>query len=216
MLNVNEILSVIIGLALGVGVTVSVLFPVLRKKGINTDNILKGAGAEIKAVEKYTDAAKAIVPENKFLNILSILEHYGEIAVGQAQQLNISSQLPADQKKKSAEEYEYNILKTIGINVDDNVKTIVKGIIENKVYELKSPEEKNAAQQTAAQNQISQFQTQNLQLQNERNQLQQENQQLKQKIATVQNTVATAQAPTQAQDILNPIQNAVASTKAAQ
>lgn len=55
-------------------------------------NVLQQANIEIKAVEKYTDAAKAIVPENKFLDILSILEHYGGIVLGQVQQLNISSQ----------------------------------------------------------------------------------------------------------------------------
>jgi FtsZ-binding cell division protein ZapB len=187
------ILFTIIGLAIGVGATVLVFLPYLKKKGVDTGEILGKVDAGLKEVRKYTDAAKSIVPGNKFLNILSIIEHYAEIAVGQAQQLNISSQLPADQRKKSAEDYVYSVLQKLGIEVDDNVRTIVSGVIESKVYELKSPEEKKSAGQTATQTQISQLQTQNSQLQSERDKLQQENGELGKKVADMQNIVAPAQ-----------------------
>ena len=192
------ILFTIIGLAVGVGATVLVFLPYLKKKGVDTGEILGKVDAGLKEVRKYTDAAKSIVPGNKFLNILSIIEHYAEIGVGQAQQLNISSQLPADQRKKSAEDYVYSVLQKLGIEVDDNVKAIVSGVIESKVYELKSPEEKKAAQQTAAQTQVSQLQAQNSQLQSERDKLQQENGELGKKVADMQNTVAPVQGTTTA------------------
>ena len=192
------ILFTIIGLAIGVGATVLVFLPYLKKKGVDTGEILGKVDAGLKEVRKYTDAAKSIVPGNKFLNILSIIEHYAEIGVGQAQQLNISSQLPADQRKKSAEDYVYSVLQKLGIEVDDNVKAIVSGVIESKVYELKSPEEKKAAQQTAAQTQVSQLQAQNSQLQSERDKLQQENGELGKKVADMQNTVAPVQGTTTA------------------
>ena len=179
------ILFTIIGLAIGVGATVLVFLPYLKKKGVDTGEILGKVDAGLKEVRKYTDAAKSIVPGNKFLNILSIIEHYAEIGVGQAQQLNISSQLPADQRKKSAEDYVYSVLQKLGIEVDDNVRTIVSGVIESKVYELKSPEEKKPAGQTATQTQISQLQTQNSQLQSEKNKLQQENEEMKRKVAAI-------------------------------
>ncbi|MEY8001812.1 hypothetical protein AB8U03_16750 [Clostridium sp. Mt-5] len=76
--------------------------------------------------------------------------------------------------------------------MDENVKTIVSGVIENKVYELKTPEERKTAQQTAIQTQVSQLQTQNSQFQSEKGQLQQENEELKKKIADMQNIVAPA------------------------
>jgi FtsZ-binding cell division protein ZapB len=192
------ILFTIIGLAIGVGATVLVFLPYLKKKGVDTGEILGKVDAGLKEVRKYTDAAKSIVPGNKFLNILSIIEHYAEIGVGQAQQLNISSQLPADQRKKSAEDYVYSVLQKLGIEVDDNVRTIVSGVIESKVYELKSPEEKKSAGQTAAQTQVSQLQAQNSQLQSERDKLRQENEELKQKVTMIQNTVAPVQGTTTA------------------
>jgi len=208
------ILFTIIGLAVGVGATVLVFLPYLKKKGVNTGEILGKVDAGLKEVRKYTDAAKSIVPGNKFLNILSIIEHYAEIGAGQAQQLNISSQLPADQRKQSAEDYVYNVLNKLGIEVDDNVRTIVSGVIENKVYELKSPEEKKAAQQTAAQAQISQLQTQNSQLQSEKTKLQQENEELKKKVADMQNIVGTTQdTNTQA---TQPVPSTTAPTQPAQ
>ena len=179
------ILFMIIGLAIGVGATVLVFLPYLKKKGVDTGEILGKVDAGLKEVRKYTDAAKSIVPGNKFLNILSIIEHYAEIGVGQAQQLNISSQLPADQRKKSAEDYVYSVLQKLGIEVDDNVRTIVSGVIESKVYELKSPEEKKSAKKTAVQVQISQLQAQNSQLQSEKNKLQQENEEMKRKVAAI-------------------------------
>lgn len=195
-----NILFAIIGLAVGVGVTVLVILPYLKKKGVDTEAVLQKVDDGIKEAKKYTDAAKTLVPGNKFLNILSIIEHFGGIGVGQAAQLNASLQLPAGQRKKSAEDYVYNVLNKLGIEVDDNIKTIVSGVIENKVYELKSPEEKKSAEQTAVQTQISQIQTQNSQLQNEKDKLQQENEKLKQTIASiqgavtpVQNTASTAQ-----------------------
>ena len=197
------ILFTIIGLAIGVGATVLVLLPYLKKKGVDTGEILGKVDAGLKEVRKYTDAAKSISPGNKFLNILSIIEHYAEIGVGQAAQLNISSQLPADQRKKSAEDYVYSVLQKLGIEVDDNVRTIVSGVIESKVYELKSPEEKKSAGQTATQTQISQLQTQNSQLQSERTKLQQENEELKKKVADMQSIVA-------------PVQNTASTTAPAQ
>jgi FtsZ-binding cell division protein ZapB len=187
------ILFIVTGLAVGAGTTVLALLPALKKKGINTADVLQKVDSGIQEVKKYTDAAKAIVPGNKFLNILSIIEHYAEIGVGQAQQLNVSSQLPADQRKKSAEDYVYSVLQKLGIEVDDNVKAIVSGVIENKVYELKSPEEKKSAGQTAVQSQVSQLQTQNSQLQSERDKLLQENGELKKKVADMQSIVGTTQ-----------------------
>ena len=87
--------------------------------------------------------------------------------------------------------------------MDDNVRTIVSGVIESKVYELKSPEEKKSAGQTATQTQISQLQTQNSQLQSERTKLQQENEELKKKVADMQSIVA-------------PVQNTASTTAPAQ
>ncbi|MEY8001776.1 bZIP transcription factor [Clostridium sp. Mt-5] len=188
MTNLN-ILFIILGLTVGVGATVLILLPFLKKKGVNTADVLQKVDTGLQEVKKYTDAAKALVPGNKFLNILSVIEKYAEIGVGQAAQLNVSSQLPADQRKKSAEDYVYNVLNKLGIEVDDNIKTIVSGVIENKVYDLKTPEEKKSAQQTATQTQVSQLQTQNSQLQSEKTQLQQENEKLKQTIASIQSTV---------------------------
>ncbi|KAA8668668.1 hypothetical protein [Clostridium sp. HV4-5-A1G] len=196
MSSTTILFIVIVGLAVGVGATVLVLLPYLKKKGIDTGEILQKVEIGLQEIKKYTDAAKAIVPGNKFLNILSIIEKYAEIGVGQAEQLNISSQLPADQRKKSAEDYVYSVLQKLGIEVDDNVKTIVSGVIENKVYELKSPEEKKSAQQTATQTQISQLQTQNSQLQSERTKLQQENEELKKKVADMQSIMAPVQEAT--------------------
>ncbi|MEY7999422.1 hypothetical protein AB8U03_04280 [Clostridium sp. Mt-5] len=192
MTNLN-VLFIVLGLAVGVGATVLVLLPFLKKKGVNTADVLQKVDTGLQEVKKYTDAAKALVPGSKFLNILSIIEHYAEIGVGQAAQLNVSSQLPADQRKKSAEDYVYNVLNKLGIGVDDNVKTIVSGVIENKVYDLKTPEEKKSAGQTAVQTQVSQLQTQNTQLQSEKSQLQQENEKLKQTIASIQGAVTPVQ-----------------------
>ncbi|MEY8001442.1 bZIP transcription factor [Clostridium sp. Mt-5] len=202
MTNLN-VLFIILGLAVGVGATVLILLPFLKKKGVNTADVLQKVDNGLQEVKKYTDAAKALVPGNKFLNILSVIEKYAEIGVGQAAQLNVSSQLPADQRKKSAENYVYSVLNKLGINVDENIKTIVSGVIENKVYDLKTPEEKKTAQQTAVQSQISQLQTQNSQLQSEKDKLQKENEKLKQTIASIQGAVT-------------PVQNAAAPTNTAQ
>ncbi|MHC6180952.1 hypothetical protein ACYUJ6_14055 [Clostridium sp. JNZ X4-2] len=200
-----SILFTIIGLAVGVGAAVLILLPYFKKKGVDTGEVLEKVETGLQEVKKYTDAAKALVPGNKFLNVLSIIEHYAEIGVGQAQQLSISSQLPADQRKKSAEDYVYSVLQKLGIEIDDNVRTIVQGVIESKVYELKSPEEKKSAQQTAAQAQISQLQTQTSQLQAERDKLQQESEELKKKITDIQSTVALAQGTA---NTVTPVQSA--------
>ena len=88
------------------------------------------------------------------------------------------------------------IFQKVHIYYIHRVKTIVSGVIENKVYELKSPEEKKSAQQTATQTQISQLQTQNSQLQSERTKLQQENEELKKKVVDMQSIMAPVQEAT--------------------
>ncbi|MEY8001811.1 hypothetical protein AB8U03_16745 [Clostridium sp. Mt-5] len=83
MTNLN-VLFIVLGLAVGVGSTVLILLPFLKKKGVNTADVLQKVDTGLQEVKKYTDAAKALVPGNKFLNILSVIEKYAEIGVGQA------------------------------------------------------------------------------------------------------------------------------------
>jgi FtsZ-binding cell division protein ZapB len=197
-----SILFTITALAVGVGIIVLIFLPYLKKKDVDTEEVL---GKVENGLHK--DMVGVLVSGGKLLDILSIIERCAEIGVGQAEQLNISSQLTADQRKKSAEDYVYSVFDKLGIGVDDNVKAIISGAIESKVYELKSSEEKKSDLQTEVQVEILQLKTQNSQLRTERKKLQQENEELKKKIADyIQSTAEPAKNATDAVASAQPVQ----------
>ena len=121
MINV-DLVSSVLGVAVGVCGAVTVVFPVLKTKGIDTGNLLEKANAVLTGVDGLISVAGKIIPNNPAINVLSTIDKYAHIAVNQAEQLYITSQLPADQRNTKAKDTINAALKTMGIDVTPEIQ----------------------------------------------------------------------------------------------
>lgn len=151
----SNVLITIISVAIVFGVVAIILFPYLKKKGINIGSALQEIKNLLNDMQSYVNAAKALEPTNKTIKLIDIVGQYAKIAVNYAEQMYISSQLSDDKRKPTAEQYIYEILEKMDIKVDDNVKTIVSGAIEAEVFASKTDSEKASQEIKAVKNELS-------------------------------------------------------------
>lgn len=185
-----EILLIVGGVSAGIGGTLFLLFPYLKKIGVNLEDGFKKVETALKGADGAIKAAEVIMPENKEINTLETIDKLAQIGVNEAEQLYISSQISSDERKDKAIETAEAGLKSIGIEVTPEIKTVIDGVIEAIIYASKSKDEIKAQESKTMQNTTIALQKQVTQLTADKAQLQNTNQQLTQKLAAVKNTVA--------------------------
>ncbi|MDP4144477.1 MAG: hypothetical protein Q8936_08355 [Bacillota bacterium] len=188
--NITTLLA-ISGVVVGAGGAIGFIFPSLKKRGINISNVLDRIEKGLEELKTGVQVVKEITPSTPGINVIELIEKWAEIGVKKAQQLYISSQLPADQRKQAAIDTIVTTLKQLNIPVTADLQQLINDTVESKVFDIKTDDEKKAATQNALSLQVTQLQTQNSQLQSNIAQLTQQNTVLNNKLATVQNTVAT-------------------------
>lgn len=132
----TNVLIIAVSLAVGVALALLVLFPLLKKKGIKTDQILAAALTGIKGVDGLTEALKAIFPKNAAISIIDKIIDYAKIGVKKAEQLYYINEITGDQRKDEALKFVYQSLEIVGIEITPEVKAIVDGCIEAAVLAL--------------------------------------------------------------------------------
>lgn len=187
MTDINIILT-ILGVASGIGGALFYAFPALKKKGVDVENILKKIDVAITGAQAATATAKEIVPGNKALDILDIVEKYAKIGVTHAEQEYISSQLPADKRLETAKNDIYAVLKIAGIEKSDAIDTIINGVLESEVYSSKDPAAISTQENAVKNKDTITLQQQVSDLAAKNTQLEQANAELTTKITDIQNT----------------------------
>lgn len=132
----TQILLIVVGVAVGVMACLLVVFPLLKKRGVNTGDILGATLTGVKGANELTDALKAIFPQSAVINIVDKIIDYAQIGVEKAEQLYKINEITGDERKLEAENFVYQSLELGGIEVTDQVKAIVDGCIEAAVLGL--------------------------------------------------------------------------------
>lgn len=182
---------IIIAVVCGSGVA----FTYLKKKGVKMDKVIEN-------VETVTDDAGVIIKAgkslsgNKAFDILDLIDAFAKKAVSAVEQLYISSQLPADQRKPKAKEIILNGLEIAGIKDTPQLDAMIEMIIESIIFDSKSDTERKGQEDTTLKKQITQLTAEKTQLQAEVNvsntnvaNAQQKATELSQKLTAVQNAV---------------------------
>lgn len=180
------ILGLVLGVSLGVIATILVLFPLLKKKNIKTDEILAKVDTALTGADGVIGIADKVIPNNPIINVLKLVEKYVHIGVGQAEQLYLASNLSADERNAKAKDTINTALKMLNIEITPEIDKIIDGSIESEVLALGHKPVDEKAKEAQVQSQIQTIQQQNTDLQNQ-------NTQLKNTIQAVQNTVQTVQ-----------------------
>lgn len=130
------ILLIVFGILIGVGLCFFVLFPLLKKKGVDTEEFLKKLTVDVKGLNSITDALKAMFPNVEAVKVIDKIVDYAEIGVAKAEQLYKIHQIEGDQRKAEATKFVYDNLEMAGIEITDQIKAIVDGCIEAAVLGL--------------------------------------------------------------------------------
>lgn len=115
---------------------ICILIPYLVKKGINVSGILVGTNSALDAAGIVVDGVKTFLPDNPSLCIVERIIDYAQKAVEAAEQMYKASQIAADERNAKATEIVYECLNVAGIEVNDDIRKIVDGLIEAAVFTL--------------------------------------------------------------------------------
>lgn len=169
-----------IGATFGIVGTVIGAIPYLTKKGVNVQGTIQNVEKGLTAADGVLTVASELLPGNPIVNALKIVDKYAHVGVNQAEQLYLTSQLPADQRNDKAKETIYAALTAANITVTPEIEKIIDGAIEAEVLALghKTPDEAEKAAELTK-------------IQEENNKLTQDNQVLNEKLANVVAQITT-------------------------
>jgi Flp pilus assembly protein CpaB len=174
----NEIIAMltVVGVVVVVFGGIAYLLPYIKDKGVDMSNLVNKAEQVLNGVDSVVSVADTILPNNPTVNFIKTIDKYAKLAVGQAEQLYIKSQLPADQRNAQAKETINLVLKNLNIEVTPDIQKIIDGAIEAEVLALghkSKTEQEKETERISLITQNQQLQQVNSQLQNKLNQIQQ-------------------------------------------
>jgi len=116
--------------------TMLAIFPYLKSKGTNVSGILDNAKKATDALAKALSFAQEILPNNPAVGVLTIIEKWAKIGVGNAEELYHSGEATSDNRSYIASNTVYNVLDEMKISVDDNKKILIEAAIKEAVLNL--------------------------------------------------------------------------------
>ncbi|MFL0251418.1 hypothetical protein ACJDT4_13425 [Clostridium neuense] len=186
----NNTLFMVIGIS-GAMVVAIFVIAYLSHKGINILNILEEIKSAVTTAKTYTEAAETLTT-GKTREILQSADAFEKLAlqgVRYAEQMLLSQQIKDDpdgsKRKAAALDYIYAQLQLHGVKVDDNVKLIANGIVENTVLSDKTIDEINKKIDDLINTKVAALQSQVDSLTNTNNKLAAENQSVNEKLANI-------------------------------
>ena len=112
---------------------VALVFPALKKKGVNTGHVLKVASTGLSGADQITDVLKEIFPANGIVNIVDKIVDYAKVGVQKAEQLYKINQIDKDARKEEATRFVNEALELAGVEITPAIQKIVDGSIEAAV-----------------------------------------------------------------------------------
>ena len=128
----NTVLLVVTIAAVTVA-AVALVFPALKKKGVNTGHVLKVASTGLSGADQITDVLKEIFPANGIVNIVDKIVDYAKVGVQKAEQLYKINQIDKDARKEEATRFVNEALELAGVEITPAIQKIVDGSIEAAV-----------------------------------------------------------------------------------
>lgn len=168
------------------------IFRCLKKKGIDTGNVLSKVETGLEEAGEVIDAAKKLAPSNA-LNICDLIDNLALRSTRAVQQLAISSQLPLEERKSQSKTDILDGLEAFKIPVTPKLETVINSAIQRCVLDSKTPEEQKVQEQNTLAKQNATLQATITQLTADKTLLEQQATILNNKLNTVQATVTAVQ-----------------------
>lgn len=146
-MNNLQTLIIVIALLVFVGVILGIVLPLLKRKNVDVDGIIKTAQNTLATVNTTMDTLRPFLTEVKGVDTFDKVVSAAGVAVEQAEQLNMIGKLEADKRKEAARQYAVDALNLMKVDVTPEVDRLIDGAIEAKVLTLGR---KPALEQSAA------------------------------------------------------------------
>lgn len=135
MENINIILVIVAAVAVMVAAC-AIIFPWLKKKGVNVPSTLEATSGVLDATDAITDILKAAFPTSAVVNIVDKVIDYAKVGAQKAEQLYIINTISKDERKEEATKFVYEALEIAGIERTAAIEKIVDGAVEAAVLTL--------------------------------------------------------------------------------
>ena len=135
-MNNTEIVIAIVALVAGIALATGIFIPLLKKKGIKTDQIIDEAQAGLKTAGVVLDGVQTALPGLPGIAIVDKVIELEQKGVAAAEQLKNSAQLPADQRKAAAIQLVKDFLTAANVEVTPDIEKIIDGAVEAAVFAL--------------------------------------------------------------------------------
>lgn len=135
-MNNTEILLLIVGIVGGMVLTSAVLIPLLKKKGVNTDQVMDEVQSGLKVANSVLDGVQAALPGLPGIAIVDKVVELADKSVAAAEQMKKSNQIPADQRKATAVQLVKNYLTAANVEITPDIERIIDGAVEAAVFVL--------------------------------------------------------------------------------
>ncbi len=131
-----EILVLIVGTVGGMVLASAVLIPLLKKKGVNTDQIIDSAQAGLITADTILDGVQAALPGLPGIAIVDKVIELAQKSVGAAEQMKKSNQITPEQRKITAVQLVKDYLTAANVEITPDVEKIISGAVEAAVFVL--------------------------------------------------------------------------------
>lgn len=115
---------------------ISVLIPLLIKKGFDVSGVLEGSATVLSTADTVVDTLQEFFPDVPAFALVDKIIGWAQKSAEAAEQLYKTSTIEAGQRKEEATKLVYEFIGAAGIELDDTMKKVVEGAIEAAVFAL--------------------------------------------------------------------------------
>lgn len=115
---------------------VLLLFPLLRRNGVKTEQLLQVLRTGAGEAASLSHSVRSLAPDSQIIGTLDQILQCAQIGVAKAEQLYKIGEVEGAQRKQAALDFVYDSLSLAGIQTTDTVRSVVDGCVEASVHGL--------------------------------------------------------------------------------
>ena len=127
---------IIIAIVIAVFVGLAFIIPYLVKKGVNISGVLTTTNTALGVADMAVDGLKEFFPNVPAFAFIDKIIGWAMKGAEAAEQLYKTSKIAAEDRNEAATKLVYEFIAAAGVELDENMKKVVKGSIEAAVYVL--------------------------------------------------------------------------------
>ena len=135
-MNNMETLLIVLGIVGAVSVIVSVLLPLLKRKGVDVGAFIERTKDVLSTVDGVLEVVRPFMDEAQSIDTFDKITGIAHIGVGNAEQLYLLGEIQPEQRKEAAHSYIISAAQMLGVEITPEVDKLINGAMEYEVLQL--------------------------------------------------------------------------------